>query len=159
MSSTTPSSGWGPESYDAFEQSVTDWRIRYVECARKFGADAKILPNGSIDNAVAKGRPTTDGLDAACVADLGTWPEAPPATPEFLDGLYLLYLQQADCLREHGYAISQPPSQVDWVENYSGESWNPLMDVYLAGLDNSIANDVCPQPDEAEAWRLGYAQQ
>ncbi len=153
----SPSTSWGPDSYDHYEAAYADWAPRYIACARKYGADAKELPDHAIDNAFAEGRPVKDFLDAECVDEVGERPKPPPATAELLQGLYVLYLEEAQCLREQGYDISQPPSQDEWVENYSGESWNPLMDVYLAGFDVQTADGKCPQPDEAEAWRLGYS--
>ena len=151
-----------PRSVDrpvaAFAEAYADWAPRYVECARSFGADAELLPDGGIENAVAPGRASEKGLDAACLTTVGPEPTAPPVTEELLVGLYVLYLQQADCLRDAGHAVSTPPSRREWVENYSGESWNPLLDVANAGGDLWEAMDVCPQPDPVEAERIGIEQ-
>ncbi len=143
-------------NYVEFDSMWADWASLYVECARKYGADAEFNPvDGSINNAYAPGRPLTQGLDADCVEELGSPPESPPLTDAFLRGLYELFLVQADCLRAHGYVISEPPSAQEWVENYSGESWNPLMDVHNAGLPVHEADGLCPQPDPVEAERIG----
>lgn len=144
-----------PTSQAQFAQLMADWSGRYIECARRYGADARLTDQGSIANAYAEGRPVTNGLDADCVAEVGDPPVAAPLTPEFLRGLYLELVDQAACLRENGYAVSEPPSRDAWVEGYSGESWNPLMDVHLAGEDVVRADAACPQPDPVEAERRG----
>ena len=144
-----------PISQAQFAEMSADWSGRYIECARKYGADAHLTNQGSIANPYAEGRPVTNGLDAGCLAEVGDPPAAPPLTPEFLRGLYLEYVDEAACLRRNGYTISDPPSQDAWVEGYSGKSWNPLMDVALAGQDVASADGLCPQPDPVEAERRG----
>ncbi|MGC4175793.1 hypothetical protein [Demequina sp.] len=156
--SASPSQNWGPDSYDNYQESYADWAAKYVVCAREFGAAAILHPDGTITDAVAEGRPTKELLDADCIAEVGSPPEAPGLTPEFLSGLYVLFVEEAKCLREHGYTISEAPSQEDWVENYGAASWDPLVDVDHAGLDVSAADAKCPQPDRALAWRIGYSQ-
>lgn len=142
----------------AYAEAYVEWAPRYVECARSFGANAELLTDGAIQNAVAPGRPSERGLDAECLEAVGPEPTAPPLTEELLMGLYTLYVQQAECLRDAGLDISPPPSQREWVENYSGDSWNPLFDVADAGGDLWVAMDVCPQPDPVDAERVGIEQ-
>jgi len=148
---------WGPASYSEYEAARAEWGAKYVVCARKYGAAAILHPDGTITDAVAQGRPTTALLDAGCIDEVGPPPESPPLTPELLKGLYAMLVRQADCLREKGYDISNPPSERTWAENYSLDSWNPLLDVRNAGLDVATADGKCPQPDIGEAWRTGYA--
>lgn len=132
-----------------------DWASRYVDCAREYGADARLNEQGSIENAVGEGRPVREGLDADCIDRVGSPPEPPPLNDEFLAGMFELFVEQADCLRAAGYVISEPPSREEWVENYDGYSWNPLMDVYNAGEDVQAADGLCPQPEPREAERRG----
>lgn len=141
--------------YADFDRLFADWAPRYVECARSFGADARLTEDGGVQNAYAPGRPTTQGLDADCVDEVGLPPEVPALDDEFLAGLFDLYVVQAQCLRDQGYVIAEPPSRKVWVEGYDGESWNPLMEVHLAGRDVSEADRLCPQPDPREAERAG----
>lgn len=143
--------------YAQYDELFADWAPRYVECARKYGADARLseTSKGSIENAYAEGRPVEDGLDADCLAEVGAPPSPPPLTDAFLSGLYQLYMVQAECLRGNGYAISAAPSEAEWVETYDGHSWNPLMDVHQAGGDVIQAGRLCPQPDPREAEMLG----
>ncbi len=142
-------------SYAQYDTLYADWAATYVTCVRSFGVDAKQGDSGTIKNALVPGRPTKQGLDAGCVDKVGPPPDVPPATPAFMKGLYELYLKQADFLRQHGYTISAPPSRDDWVENYSGTSWNPLMDVNNAGRDVQQADALCPQPQPRDAEKLG----
>lgn len=153
---STPTQSWGPNSYADYQSAYADWAPKYVTCARKYGADAVLHPNGSISNAVAEGRPEKELLDASCVDEVGSPPKPPPLTPELLRGQYALLVREAECLRRQGYTISEPPSRDEWVENYSFESWDPLVEVQKAGLDVEAADVKCPQPDSAEAWRIGY---
>lgn len=132
-----------------------DWAPKYVECARSYGADARLVGNGSISVPYAPGRPVDQGLDADCVREVGYPPSVPPRTDAFLRGLYELLVEQAECLRDHGYVISEPPSRQEWVETYGGYSWNPLADVNSAGLAVIEADRTCPQPDPREAERRG----
>lgn len=143
--------------YAQYDDLFADWAPRYIECARRYGADAKLSESseGSIENAYAEGRPVEQGLDADCLAEVGAPPSPPPLTDAFLSGLFQLYLVQADCLRDNGYAISSAPSEAEWVETYDGYSWNPLMDVHEAGGDVWKADQLCPQPDPREAELLG----
>lgn len=146
-------------SYAAYDQQFADWAGRYVECARLFGAAAEIdAQQGSIRQPYAPGRPSDQGLDADCVREVGYPPKTPELTVPFLRGLYALLVQQADCLAEQGYVISDPPSRDDWVENYSGSSWNPLIDVDRAGQDVQRADALCPQPEGRDAERLGLQE-
>lgn len=144
-----------PSSQEEFAQISAEWSDRYIACARSFGADAKLLPNGSINQPVAQGRETRMGLDAGCLEEVGEPPEAPPLTDQFLRGWYLLLLEQAECLRAEGYAVSEPPSMQEYVENYSGESWYPLVEILEATGDIADAEGKCPQPDPVEAERRG----
>lgn len=148
-----------PTSYEQYNELFADWAPRYVECARKYGADARLLDNGSISGAYAQGRPVADGLDAACVKEVGLPPNVPKLTDSFLAGMYELFVKEAQCLRDHGYVISLPPSRREWVENYGGDSWDPLMDVNNAGRDVEEADGLCPQPDPREAEQLGSTLQ
>lgn len=142
-------------NYGEFDRLFADWAPRYVECARSHGADARLTEDGGVQNAYAPGRPTTQGLDAQCVQEVGLPPEVPALNDQFLAGLFELYVVQAQCLREQGYMIAEPPSQKVWVEGYDGESWNPLMEVHRAGRDVAEADRLCPQPDPREAERSG----
>mgnify|MGYP001266291381 CR=1 FL=1 len=148
-----------PSTYAQFDVEFVDWAGRYVECARRFGAAAEVdLTHGAISSAYAVGRPTDQGLDAECVAEVGYPPKTPELTQSFLRGLYALLVEQAECLTKHGYAISSPPSRDEWVENYSGLSWNPLADVQKAGREVSEADAVCPQPEGREAELVGIGE-
>ncbi|MBC7725810.1 MAG: hypothetical protein H7146_13860 [Burkholderiaceae bacterium] len=144
-----------PSSMAGYADAYADWAPRYVECARGFGADARITPNGDIQSPVAAGREMRDGLDAECVGTVGTPPAAPPPTASFLRGLHSLLIAQAECLTTNGYTISESPSSDEWVENYDGTSWNPLMDVHATGDDVTRAMALCPQPSERDAEALG----
>lgn len=148
-------SGQAASDYAEFDLLFADWAPRYVECARRYGADARLTEDGGVQNAYAPGRPTSQGLDSECVAEVGLPPEVPALNDEFLAGLFDLYVIQAQCLREQGYAIAEPPSRKVWVEGYDGESWNPLMEVQRAGRDVAEADRLCPQPDPREAEQVG----
>lgn len=147
-----------PSSYAEYDAIFADWAPRYVDCAREHGADARLGDDGSIINAYAEGRPLKEGLDAECIEEVGPPPNAPPLTDAFLRGMYELFLMQAGCLRDHGYSVTEAPSRDQWVDNYDGESWNPLMDVHNAGRDVEEADRLCPQPDPREAERIGSNQ-
>ncbi|WAB82908.1 hypothetical protein OVN20_07240 [Microcella daejeonensis] len=142
-------------SYEEFDQVYADWSSQYIDCAREFGAAAERTDDGGIENAVGEGRPVREGLDADCIDRVGSPPEPPPLNDAFLAGMFELFVEQADCLRAAGYVISEPPSREEWVENYDGYSWNPLMDVYNAGEDVQAADGICPQPEPREAERRG----
>jgi hypothetical protein len=141
--------------YTQYDALYADWAPKYLECARSHGADARLTTDGSIVNATAPGRPTQDGLDADCLKTVGPPPDPPPLTTSYLRGLYRLYVVQAACLTAHGYVISTPPSEDEWVENYSGKSWNPLMDVDTAGRQLGPAEGMCPQPSPRQAEQAG----
>ncbi|MBX3104448.1 MAG: hypothetical protein IT191_01190 [Microbacteriaceae bacterium] len=132
-----------------------DWASKYIDCAREFGADARLLPGGSISNAYAPGRPVKDGLDAKCLEAVGPAPYPPPLTNNFLIGLYELLVKEGDCLRAHGYNISQPPSRQQFVENYGAESWYPLSEVDRERPGDIAADSLCPQPNPRDAEELG----
>lgn len=142
-------------SQEQFQQMTAEWNQLYVACARKFGANAQVNSDGTISQPYAPGRPTTDGLDADCVKQLGSPPPAPAPSHALLRGSYVLLVQQAACLKKHGYAISQPPPQEVWVDTYSGTSWYPLNDVANSGGDVMSAMRLCPQPDPVAAEKLG----
>lgn len=142
-------------SYSQYDQMFADWAPRYVDCARKYGANASIGPDQSINIPYAQGRPVKDGLDAECLKEIGPPPETPPLTQSFLVGLYELLVKQADCLRDHGYTIPPPPSRQVWVENYGAGSWDPLMELYAVNPEDDIAMVSCPQPNPRDAEELG----
>ena len=144
-----------PSTQAQFAEQSADWAGRYIECARSFGANAKLVDGGSISEPAAEGRETIDGLDAECIEREGEPPKAPPLTDALLRGMYKLFLEQAECLRSEGYSISEAPSEDEWVETYDGYSWNPLVDVMDSGGDVMEANGLCPQPDPREAELLG----
>lgn len=143
--------------YTQYDALYADWAPKYVECARSYGADARLSADGSIVNAYAPGRPVQDGLDADCLTKVGPAPDPPPLTTSYLHGLYRVLLVQAACLRTHGYAISTPPSEDEWVDNYGGRSWNPLMDVNNAGRSLGPAERACPQPTPRQAEQAGQS--
>jgi hypothetical protein len=144
------------ETVAEFVAITADWSEAYVSCARAHGADARITPAGAIVSPVAEGRTVRNGLDAGCLEEVGAPPVAPPPSHAFLVGLYELLLEQSECLRQHGYVISEPPARDEWVETYDGDSWNPLMDVADVHGSNMEANGLCPQPDQVEAEALGF---
>lgn len=150
-----PSSPETPQSQAEFAQLTAEWNDRYVACARRFGAAAEILPNGSINQPYAPGRETRMGLDAGCLDEVGEPPPAPPVTEQFLRGWYVLLVEQAQCLRAAGFTVSDPPGMQEYVENYSGDSWYPLVDILKTHGDISAAEAACPQPDPVEAERRG----
>lgn len=150
-----PNSQVTQTSYEDYATNFADWSNKYVECARSFGADARVTPEGSISNPVAPGRSTTDGLDSECIAKVGSAPAPPELTPAFLAGLYELYVEQANCLRELGYVIPDPPSRREWVENYGADSWEPISQLNAQGAYSDEAFKQCPQPDPREAERVG----
>lgn len=114
-----------------------------------------MLPSGSINQPYAPGRETRMGLDAGCLDEVGEPPAAPPLTEQFLRGWYMLLVEQAECLRAAGYHVSEPPGIQEYVENYSGDSWYPLVDILNSAGDISEAEGACPQPDPVEAERRG----
>lgn len=144
-----------PRAQADYAQAYADWAQAYVDCARRFGTDAFVNEAGSIVSAVAEGRPQRDGLDAECLEEVGEPPSAPPATKVFLSGYYQLLVEQGECLRSKGFDVGDPPTQETWVENYSGDSWDPVSDVLRAGGDVFEALRACPQPDPVEAERRG----
>ena len=152
-----PGGSEGVADYAEFDAVFADWATQYVDCAREYGADARLNDQGSIENAVGEGRPVREGLDADCIDRVGSPPEPPPLNDEFLAGMFELFVEQADCLRAAGYVISEPPSREEWVENYDGYSWNPLIDVFDAGADVQAADGKCPQPGPREAEQRGAA--
>lgn len=142
-----------PQSQAEFAQLTAEWSDRYIECARRHGADARLGPDGSINQPYAPGRETRMGLDAGCLDEVGDPPAAPPASEQLLRGWYLMLVEQAECLRQIDIHISEPPSMQEYVENYSGESWYPLNEVSDEDLSTAMAR--CPQPDPVEAERRG----
>jgi hypothetical protein len=90
----------------------------------------------------------------ACALEI----QGPPVTPtrENLARLYDEYLEAAECLRERGVSVPDPPSRGAWVEQMlrpSGDGsgpWEPFMYAgALAGYssgDHAAHLDNCPQP-------------
>lgn len=144
-----------PSAQARFEEAKMDWAQRFVDCLRALGVDAQVTVDGGITKPSVPGRPATGGLDQGCLDEVGEPPAAPPASQALLRGLYELYVEQAACLRDAGYTVSDPPSQDVWVESYSGESWDPLWEAIEAGADPAEAQRQCPQPDPVEAERRG----
>lgn len=149
-----PSAGATAVNYEEYDSAYADWAPRYVDCVNDAGGRAVLLSDG-IDYPTVSGREEWQGLDALCVESVGGPPEPPPLTDEFLTGLYRGYVIQAECLRNAGYEVSQPPSEQAWVENYGGESWSPFSELLADGGDLVTLERQCPQPDPREAERLG----
>lgn len=141
-------------SYDEYDTLFADWAPRYADCVREAGGNPRIVGN-SIENAVVPGRAVDGGLDLQCLQAVGAPPEAPTLTDEFLGGLYELYVEQAECLEMASWSIPAPPSRQEWVENYGGESWAPLVELMKQGEDVAQAQEQCPQPTPNEAERTG----
>lgn len=142
------------ETYDEYDLLQADWSSRYVQCVREAGGDARVV-GGSIDRPLVPGRSERGGLDAVCLDQVGGPPMTPPLSESFLAGLYELFQVQAECLRSAGYDVPEAPSRQEWVENYSGESWNPLGAVHASGRDVAQAARSCPQPSPNDAEARG----
>ncbi|GAA2556661.1 hypothetical protein HD598_000271 [Neomicrococcus aestuarii] len=146
-----------PSNYDEYNALYADWRTKYIECARRYGADAKISADGEgIDKPYAKGRPLSEeGLDADCIKEVGKEPPLPPADESYFHGLYALLQESATCLRSKGFRVSEAPSEDVWVETYSGTSWYPWLEIMNTGGDADAALRACPQPKPMDIERKG----
>lgn len=142
------------KTYDEYDLLQADWSSRYVQCVREAGGEARIVGE-SIDRPLVPGREERGGLDAVCLDQVGEPPLTPPLSESFLAGLYELLSDQADCLRAEGYDVPEAPSRQEWVESYSGESWNPLGAVHASGRDVHEAARSCPQPSPNDAEARG----
>lgn len=88
-----------------------------------------------------------DDIDA-CHAEHG-YPDDAGYTPEHAERFFDLSWANADCLRDLGYDISDPPSRQSFVEalvNNEPPPWFPHLEALAQGGSNAELEAACPQP-------------
>lgn len=53
----------------------------------------------------------------------------------------------AECLRDAGYVISDPPSKDEWVEGGGPPVWSPSSEIIAQESDVEGALQICPEPN------------
>lgn len=90
---------------------------------------------------------SVDEERAACETELGEFPWSAPLTDAELERFYELKKQQAECMRDLGADVPQPPSLEVYMETWRSpqppSAWDPELDghLYLA---------QCPSPSPYE---------
>lgn len=143
-----------PSSQTEYYEHMNDWADRYVQCLRDRGVDARIVVQEdglpSISPAVAPGTDPSElwngMLDPACIESAGEPPELPAATEDFKVAAYQLASEQAECLRQNGYVVSEAPSLEQWVEEWDGARWDPVGEAGENGHDVFELTAACPDP-------------
>jgi hypothetical protein len=73
--------------------------------------------------------------------------EMGPFDVETLTEWYWAYVGTYECLLEHGYPTSPPPSLDEYIES-GGEVWHPYNEMYMTNqepADEQVLFDTCPQ--------------
>lgn len=136
-----------------FNASTEAWAGDYVECLRDKGIDAEIhyADDGTFHGfqpAYGPDAELWEGiLDLACIEAVGEPPEPPEPTTEFYEVYYDLSVEHAECLRDAGYVISDPPSKDEWVEGGGPPVWSPSSEIIAQESDVEGALQICPEPN------------
>lgn len=90
-------------------------------------------------------REVVDAAEEACAAATG-WGDADYFTDEALSVSYDDRVQQAECMRELGYEISEPPSREVFIEQSQQERiavYEPSLDIPQS--EKEAAQEACPR--------------
>ncbi len=124
-----------------------------AQCMTDLGFPTNILADG--DGITSNGRGGNTEALAMCEQQVGPHPDMPPPpTEEELREYFTLVLEVADCLREEGLPVVEPPSAEVYVETYlaslsgSGEApWWPY-----GGDPGPATFEACPFPSINEIY-------
>lgn len=139
-----------------FDGSVEEFFVALTTCLEDAGWAVEIDPSGNGINfeGGAAGAQDEQRAVADCQQQVGG-PPAPPAVDEALArAVYEFHLGTRECLIEHGYSISPPPSDEQFIDTYvnsfSGNDpaapWSPYIEVDPATeAEWAAINEACPQ--------------
>ena len=138
-------------------ETTRQWWIAKAQCHTDNGFPAYYDGEG-IETEAGRGqwddyRAMTARCDEEVTARLGPLPAAIPYSAQELRALYHLNVELNDCLSEHGYPTSEPPTEETFVSTYqqvyagSEEALEQLWNPYPADPNVAIdARKVCPVP-------------
>ncbi|AXH95208.1 hypothetical protein DV701_02780 [Ornithinimicrobium avium] len=131
----------------------------FAECLTGQGLPSQLLETGDgifVDTGDSDSdRESYAFARTTCEQQVGQFPDPPPPpTDEELRWLYAENVQVAACLRDHGFAVVEAPSEEVFVETYRASlsggpaPWHP----YPADISGE-AERACPQVDLVERYQ------
>lgn len=132
-----------PADYDR----TAMWQTHMVTCLQEEGWDVVANDDGSL-NFTEGGLPSSqyekyaDSVDT-CERSSGlpTWDDLSEAQRR---GNYQLVVENAQCLRDHGYDLPADPSFQKYEEDQA--AWSPFADLEISADEFHELEKVCPQP-------------
>lgn len=145
-------------------ESTRQWWIAKAQCHTDNGFPAHYDGEGIETEVGPSQREDYRDMTARCedevTAQLGPLPAAVRYSAQELKALYHLNVGVNDCLAEHGYPTSEPPTEGTYVSTYqqvyagSEEALEQLWNPYPADPDVAFdARKVCPVPMRPEITR------
>ncbi|WP_162802753.1 hypothetical protein [Ornithinimicrobium avium] len=125
-------------------------------CLTDLGFPTRMREDGSfeIGEVVADQQASLDEAITTCTEQVGRGSSSRTPSEAELSTLYDLMLEGRECLLDHGYSISQPPTRETFIETYLASyeggtlPWIPWMDI-----NDPESVNLCPQPTEEEVLR------
>lgn len=125
-------------------------------CLTDLGFPTQMREDGSfeIGEVVADQQNSLDEAITTCTEQVGRGSNARIPSEAELSALYDLMREGRQCLIEHGYTISQPPTRETFIESYlaayqgADAPWSPWMDI-----NDPESVELCEQPTEEEMVR------
>lgn len=139
-----PIYGYGDFSAYGYDQVPWD-EVTALElaCLRDHGVSvAPVGATGIRHTGPIEQAPLFEAYSDACHAGLNV-PDESTLTSAGIETVYDFWLDQAECLRELGYAVPDAPSRETFVENYPEVDWVPYRWVPIDEL--AEAEESCPQ--------------
>lgn len=153
----------GIDGRPIFEGTEREWIEANAACLEQRGFDMRVEEQGEPPSLtwVPENLPDeqTDAYNeafSACIDEIGEPSPEPPPTEAQIREIYLLEVATAECLRELGYEISDPPSEDVFIESYSTAPWVAYFDLPkdMPPGEWKLVNEECPQPaDQLRATR------
>ncbi len=128
--------------------TLDDWAEVIAACMTEEGAPTAAEDGGLMMKTTAETAPVFAMARYVCQSRYPTDPVMlTPLNQSQLRYLYAYYAgSYRDCLREHGAEMPELPSEQTFVDNYRGQSWDPLRGIPDVLLAEVMA--ACPQRPE-----------
>ena len=139
-----------------FNQQNSQWYSVFAQCMNQKGWENVHVVNAGTPNVglmlnAPEGQESVYNADTRqCSIEAGPEPQAPVVTREFAQHEYEVAVQMAECLRQHGFTISEAPSAETYIDDVlnSRPPWIPVSELHSNGnnLDRPITEiyELCP---------------
>jgi hypothetical protein len=134
---TSATAGAGPLAIGPSDEDEEAYRQTWLRCLRDRGWETTVHADGSFSTQVPDDQDDVYHADFEdCQEEAGVHLPPLEVTPKYAGAVYDRLLEVAECVRDLGYHVPDPPSRqafVDALVAYPIPAWHPYNSAYEAG--------------------------